>query len=291
MCPKNLPADINAEILLEYYPKETFAVELKGQHMRNTYQDVLELEEAKGRIRMSLARNSIYNSLPEFLFHPIDRFDMPQYNQKERFAEECAKQEQEIENSYKFFAPIDLALLHQRIRVRRETDAFTSENKVLIDIVLDSLSEECKNNRFIRKSYEYIPYCNIIRGDRTLITMMLRKVLMKEDIVIAVNNSNVHYFDRMPRYDTELDSELDSLYLDSGFEQNTLCYNVYYWDDAECDENFSQFISDLEEYRRFVQDWFLAVDALLKFDVYKDTPPLKLSDSTTFNYLNYNTNI
>ena len=291
MAIKNLPTDINAEVLLEYYPKETFDVELKGLHKRNAYMDILNLEDKGERMQLSLGRNSLYNSLPEFLFHPIDRFDLPQHNQKERFAEEYANQEQEKENAYKFFAPIDLALLHQRVRARHHINSLTSGNKVLIDIISDCLSEKRKNNRFIKNSLEYLPYCKIIRGDRTLITMMLRKILMEEGIVVDINNNNKTFVDSAPRYKTEVDSDLSSLYVGTEFEQETLCYNVYYWNDDECNVNFHSFLDDIEEYRIFVQDFFLSVESVLEFNVYHDAPTLRLSDTTIYNYLNYNTNI
>ena len=291
MAIKNLPTDINAEVLLEYYPKETFDVELKGLHKRNAYMDILNLEDKGERMQLTLGRNSLYNSLPEFLFHPIDRFDLPQHNQKERFAEEYANQEQEKENAYKFFAPIDLALLHQRVRARHHINYLTSGNKVLIDIISDCLSEKQKNNRFIKNSLEYLPYCKIIRGDRTLITMMLRKVLMEEGIVVNIGNGKKTFTDSIPRYKTEVDSDLSSLYVGAEFEQETLCYNVYYWNDEECNENFNSFVDDIEEYRMFVQDFFLSVESILEFNVCHDAPALRLSDTTIYNYLNYNTNI
>lgn len=291
MAIKNLPTDINAEVLLEYYPKETFDVELKGLHKRNAYMDILNLEDKGERMQLTLGRNSLYNSLPEFLFHPIDRFDLPKHNQKERFAEEYANQEQEKENAYKFFAPIDLALLHQRVRARHHINSLTSGNKVLIDIISDCLSEKQKTNRFIKNSLEYLPYCKIIRGDRTLITMMLRKILMEEGIVVDINNNNKTFVDSAPRYKTEVDSDLSSLYVGAEFEQETLCYNVYYWNDEECNENFNSFVDDIEEYRMFVQDFFLSVESILEFNVCHDAPTLRLSDTTIYNYLNYNTNI
>lgn len=291
MAIKNLPTDINAEVLLEYYPKCTFDVELKGLHKRNAYTDILGLEDTDERMQLFLGRNSLYNSLPEFLFHPIDRFDLPKYNQRERFAEEYANQEQEKENAYKFFAPIDLALLHQRIRAKHYIYSLTSGNKVLIDIISDCLTEKQKNNRFIRSSLEYLPYCKIIRGDRTLITMMLRKVLMEEGIVLNISNEKKTFTDSIPRYKTEVDSDLSSLYVGAAFEQETLCYNVYYWNDEECNENFNSFVDDIEEYRMFVQDFFLSVESILEFNVCHDAPALRLSDTTIYNYLNYNTNI
>lgn len=291
MAIKNLPTDINAEVLLEYYPKETFDVELKGLHKRNAYMDVLGLEDKDERMLLSLGRDSLYNSLPEFLFHPIDRFDLPQYNHKERFAEEYTNQEQEKENAYKFFAPIDLALLHQRVRARHHINSLTSGNKVLTDIISDCLSERQKNNRFIKKSLEYLPYCKIIRGDRTLITMMLRKILMEEGIVVDINNNNKTFADSAPRYNTEIDSELSSLYVGAEFEQPTLCYKIHYWNDEECNEIFGSFLDDIEEYRIFVQDFFLSVESILEFNVCHDAPALRLSDTTIYNFLNYNTNI
>lgn len=291
MAIKNLPTDINAEVLLEYYPKETFDVEFKGLHKRNVYMDVLNLEDKDKRMLLSLGRNSLYNYLPEFLFHPIDRFDLPQYNQKERFAEEYSNQEQEKEDAYNFFAPIDLTLLHQRIRARHHINSLTSENKVLIGIISDCLPEKQKNNRFVKKSFEYLPYCKIIRGDRTLITMMLRKVLMEEGIVINIINDDKTFADCTPRYNTEIDSELSSLYVGNEFNQETLCYNVYYWNEERCNENFNSFLDDIEDYRMFVQNFFLSVESIIEFNVYHDAPALRLSDTTIYNYLNYNTNI
>lgn len=288
---KNFPTDINAEVVLDYFPKGTFDVELNGLHKRNVYKDVLSLEDSNGRICMALGRNSLYNSLPEFLFHPIDRFDLPQYNYNERFADEYAKQEREKENAYKFFAPLDLMLLHYKVKTKHEIQNLTSKNAVLIDIITDTLTEKQKKNRFIQQSLEFLPFCKIIRGDRTLITMMLRKILMEEDIVVDVNCHANEFSDGMPRYNTEVGSELSSLYVGTEFEQNTLSYSMYYWNEDECNESFISFIDDLEEYRIFVQDFFLSIDSLLKFEVYNDAPVLRLSDTTIYNYLNYNTNI
>lgn len=291
MTIKNLPADINAEILLDYYPAHTFNVEFKGLHKRNAYNDILSLEDEGERLQMSLGRNSLYNSLPEFLFHPIDRFDLPHNDRKKRFAEECAKQEDEKENAYNFFAPIDLALLQLKTKVRHSVVCHTSENKVLIDIIADSLSKKQKENRFIKKSLVYLPYCSIIRGDRTLITQMLRKIMMEEGLSVDVCDRTMTFIDHPPRYNMDLGEELSSTYLGTGFEQNVICYNINYWSEEYCDENFSVFIDELEEYRLFVQDFFLSVESILKFDVHNDAPTLRLSDTTTYNYLNYNTNI
>ena len=84
--PSNLPSDINVELLLPYYPLGKFKVALKGLHKRNTYNDIIETEIIDDDImHVGVGRNSIYNSLPEYVFHPSDRFDnIPAYQEKER---------------------------------------------------------------------------------------------------------------------------------------------------------------------------------------------------------------
>jgi len=291
MAIKNLPADINAEVLLDFYPKGTFNVELKGMHKRNSYNDVLSIDESEGRIDLLLGRDSIYNSLPEALFHQIDRFDLPQYNYKEKFEEECSDLKREIENAYKFFSPIDLSLLHHRVKARHVIQELTSDNNVLIGIISDRLNKKQKNNVFIKHSLGYLPYCKIIRGDRTLITMMLRKVLMKEGLTVNINYESKDFCNNKPRYNTETGSDLEKLYLNSEFSQDVYCYNIHYWNEEKCDEKFKSFVENLEEYRIFIQDFFLSVESILAFNVSIDDDPLKLSDTTIYNYLNYNTNI
>ena len=52
-----------------------------------------------------------------------------------------------------------------------------------------------------------------------------------------------------------------------------------------------KFIEELEIYREFVQDYYLAVDGILRFDISRDEEPLRLADETKYNYMNYNMNI
>ena len=74
--PQMLPSDINVETLLSYFPQGRCKVALKGLHKRNTYNDIIETEEMlNGTMHITVGRNSIYNALPEYMFHPIDRFD------------------------------------------------------------------------------------------------------------------------------------------------------------------------------------------------------------------------
>ena len=67
MLLRNIPADINVELLLSYFSPGSFKVLMKGLHKRNVYHDILNVEEkTDGTMDVEIGRNSIYNALPEY---------------------------------------------------------------------------------------------------------------------------------------------------------------------------------------------------------------------------------
>ena len=179
----NIPDDINIELLLSYFPEGSLKVAMRGLHKRNAYNDIVDTEEKKdGTVVVGVGRNSLYNALPEYMFHPIDRFDnIPKVEEKERFAEEYEKQEREKEQAFSFFLPVDLSLLKLKVKIRECLNAFAESNKVLNDILGDRLTKEQQKNRFIRQLIPFLPSCKDIRGNKTLLTFLLRKVFRPMD--------------------------------------------------------------------------------------------------------------
>ena len=290
--PENVPQDINAEVLLGFFPQNTFRVKFCGLHKRNAYNDILEIEKEQEKFLLHLGRNSLYNSLPEFLFHSIDRFDnIPEREKKQRFSEEYAKQEKEKEQAYKFFSPIDTLLFQLRLEVREGLNKYVESNTVIQDILLDKLTAEQRKNRFIKRTTPYISSCKTIRGNRTLITLLLRKVLAEEGLKINVKSKQTEFTNEEPRYGNSEGCEIGDVYVGNTYSESVITYSISYWSDEDCDEDFLPFVNDLEVFRQFVQDYFISVDSILVFDVSKDTSPLRISDTTLYNYLNYNTNI
>lgn len=290
--PDNIPEDIDAEVFWGLYPQESLIVKFCGMHKRNSYKDILEIEDNQGKLLLHLGRNSLYNSLPEYLFHSIDRFNnIPERKKKQRFAEECSKQEQEKEQAYRFFYPIDTLLFHLRLQVREQLNQYVKSNIVIQNIILDRLTKEQKENRFIRRTAPYITSCKSIRGNRTLITLLLRKVFLDEGIVVNIQKKRAEFTDNSPRYSESEGSELGDLFVGNTYSDSVITYLVSYWSDDECNSDFLSFVDELEVYRQFVQDYFLSVDSILEFDVSKDANPLRISDTTIYNYLNFNTNI
>ena len=290
--PENVPQDINAEVFLGFFSQGTFRVKFCGLHKRNAYNDILEIEKEQEKFLLHLGRNSLYNSLPEFLFHSIDRFDnIPEKEKKQRFSEEYAKQEKEKEQAYKFFSPIDTLLFQLRLEVRERLNKYVESNTVIHDILLDKLTAEQRENRFVKRTTPYISSCKTIRGNRTLITLLLRKVLAEEGLKINVKSKQTEFTDEEPRYGNSEGCEIGDVYVGNTYSESVITYSISYWSDEDCNEDFLPLVNDLEVFRQFVQDYFISVDSILVFDVSKDTSPLRISDTTLYNYLNYNTNI
>ena len=291
---KYLPDDINIEDVLSYLPKDSYRISISGLHKRNSYKDIISYEETSdGKTEFHVGRNGLYNSLPEYMFHPINRFDnIPERERKEKFAEEYAKQELEKENAHKFFSPIDVLLLDIKTKVKDKINQLTSDNIIIQDIIGDTLTENEKSNRFIKRTIPFLPNCKRIRGNRTLITLMLRKVLFEEGLSLKKGNIVSEQLDKEPQYNNTIkDYQIESLYLGNKFSENITTYTINYWSDEECSENFNLFLEELETYRQFIKDYFLSIEDDLCFHICSDYPTLRLSDNIIYNYLNYNTNL
>ena len=95
----------------------------------------------------------------------------------------------------------------------------------------------------------------------------------------------------MKNYGNSEGCEIGDVYVGNTYSESVITYSISYWSDEDCDEDFLLFVNDLDVFRQFVQDYFISVDSILVFDVSIDTSPLRISDATLYNYLNYNTNI
>jgi len=291
---KFLPDDINIEDILSYLPKESYRVSVNGLHKRNSYKDIINYEETPdGKTDFHVGRNGLYNSLPEYMFHPINRFDnIPERERKERFAEEYAKQELEKENAHKFFSPIDVLLLDLKTKVKEKINQLSSDNIFIQNIIGDTLTEKEKSNRFIQRTIPFLPNCKRIRGNKTLITFMLRKVLFEEGLSLNKENIVSEIHDKEPQYNSKIeDFQLNSMYLGNEFSENIMTFTINYWSDEECSEHFNIFLEELETYRLFIKDYFFSIEDELCFHINSDYPTLRLADDIIYNYLNYNTNL
>lgn len=290
----SIPTDIRAEIVNNYLENIRKDFVFLGSHKRNAYEDILAISQDDDTVKMELSRQGLYDILPEALFHPIDRFDKIQANEyKERFTEEVEQQRIEESNARSFFSVFDKIIFDLSSFVTRLKDEVYSNNRVLSDIICDTLPKKYQSNRFVARTIEFTPRCQSMRGNTALITLMLRKVLTDEGVKLVNNNKKAYFEDIMPRYNCQLQQEdnFSELYLGNCFDDDILCYDVEYWNDDFCNESFLRFVDEIKVYEDFINDFFMGVETVLHFNIFTQALPVRLSDELYYNYLNYNTNL
>lgn len=292
---QNLPLDIKAESLLAYIPKGKRRLEIRGSHKRNAYVDIADISCGEdGVCKVALSRNGMYDVLPEPLFHPIDRFDnIPANEYQERFKEECEQQQIEEENARKLFQPVDSFLIELSTKVNELNDAGQFD-VVLEDIICDNFPKKYLDNRFVLRAKKYMPQCKHIRGNKGLFILMLRHILFDENITISEFSKSTEIKDKTPRYNCQLDvSDYNNapIYLGNEFDEDITVYDIHYWNNNECDENFLKFLSEMNIFEEFLNECFMSLESSLRFNISSTSLPVRLSDDVLFNYLDYNTNI
>ncbi|MBR2400219.1 MAG: hypothetical protein IKB03_00490 [Tidjanibacter sp.] len=288
-----LPDDISIEELMAYLPADSYRLAVDGTHKRSVYKDIHSYQEgADGKLIIKVGRKGIYDSLPEYLFHPINRFDyITERNKEAAFSQECDKQEREVTNARNYFAVVDKLLLELRMRIRTQIIPYAADNKVIQDLIADDLTDEESNNPYIKKTLHFLPQCKNIRGDSTLLTLMLRKILVDERIILSIDRVDTTVVDDIPDYRCNLDSSLSSLYLGNVFEESVHTYSLKYWPGNYQSEAFAEFLASIELFREFIQSYFLSVESVLVFNIESEEDRVVLSDDETNIYLNYNSNI
>lgn len=289
-----IPDDLKAEVLLNYIPKEQRSFRFNGSHLRNAYMDIREIKSTdEGAYEISLCRNSLYDILPEGLFHTLDRFDrIPANEYKERFAEECEKQEREEADARNFFLPFDTFLMELQCVVSGIKQHY-SDNSILADILCGPVADEDKDNRFIQKAMCFVPMCSKIRGDKTLLSLMLRKIFNEEGLEIQKETSAELFTDTMPRYGTSLDTQDNGtgIYLGNEFYEDTEKFVIRYWNDSTYNTDFESFLSEIRRFEKFLNDWFVSIESVIEFRIITDGSQAMLSDESYSCYLNHNANI
>lgn len=290
----NFPTDIKAEIVSNYIGLANTDISFLGNHKRNTYKDILSASVEDDVVKIQMSRPGVYDILPEALFHPIDRFDnIPSNEYKERFDIEIEQQRIEESSARSFFYIFDKFIFGLSSIVKEIKQTGYGDNRILSDIICDSLPDKYKSNRFVNKAIEFVPRCQSMRGNINLITIMLRKILSEEGLRLDKNDSPRTFTDNLPRYNCNLQEEESSkaLYLGNCYDEDVISFDIQYWNEDYCNESFLNFVKEMEVFEDFINDFFMGLETFIHFNISTDTLPVRLSADMCHNYLNYNTNL
>ena len=172
-------SDIKAEVIIgDLIDKgidiDIILVEHESLFERNYSTDVsgAYIDMVRKLIVISIARNGLYDVLPEGLFHPFTRYNNLDAEDRKK---EFQKQKQEEINARKFFMPLDNEFFVQRVNLELE----------LLQLVrnpINILKKYFFNDQgipdyFARKFMIFLPFTNEIKGDIELTAYSLSEIL------------------------------------------------------------------------------------------------------------------
>ncbi|PKV50737.1 hypothetical protein ATE84_2803 [Aquimarina sp. MAR_2010_214] len=216
---KNLKAEVFVAEILESSGIKFSDIDIlnKSTFSRSYRRDVIDFtldtySGTKDKLQFNLARNGIYDLLPEGIFHEQVKTSQSSYKQIRQ------KHKQEEKDARFFFAPIENELFVQKVRVeqneRNLLDEFVNlKNSFLLDFwgLDDEIPEE-----YCMKLLKLLPFAYKISGDPELTALSLEKILEEKvsikktfepyhsneansnnklglDFVLALNDSHVSY--------------------------------------------------------------------------------------------------
>ncbi|MCD4730809.1 MAG: hypothetical protein K8R74_09435 [Bacteroidales bacterium] len=175
-------ADIKAEVLIgdlidKGIDVEKMLVKSEGLFGRNYSKDVSDVfvDMVRKIIVFHIARDGLYDVLPEGLFHPVSRYSNLDAEERKK---EFKIQKQEEANARKFFMPFDNELFFQRVKLEIE----------LLRLIRDPLTifkrlyfiDATIPDEFYRRFIAFLPFTNEVKGDIELTAFCLSEILGEE---------------------------------------------------------------------------------------------------------------
>ncbi|MFD0862846.1 hypothetical protein ACFQ1M_11590 [Sungkyunkwania multivorans] len=170
----------------DIYNKSTFA--------RSYRRDIVDfelntLDKSADRIRLNLARNGIYDKLPEGLFH-----EQVKGGEEVEFSQVRAKNKTQEKEARDFFAPLENEFFLQKVNVeeneRKFIDKFTDLNdRFFYDFW--QLDERLPK-RYTSKLLKLLPYAHQIAGNLEVMAVCLERIL-GERTEITRNDKTVKF--------------------------------------------------------------------------------------------------
>ena len=171
--------DIKAEVIIADIREhdidfDNIEIKFDGTFKRNYTKDVddLRVDMVNKTISMHVARNSLYDLLPEGLFHPVTRYNGLDHKE---LKSEFKKQKLEEEKSRKFFKPYDQEFLFRRTQLELYVrKLFEDPLPVLEDIFPDTANIP---ERFFRQLLRFLPFTGYFKGDPEMTARCLSEIV------------------------------------------------------------------------------------------------------------------
>lgn len=304
LLPFGIDADLAIAIVsagVEAYHKSSrlpmqFTYEFKGVHERTAVGDELQItlrgrQKKSNLVKYTLKRDSLYHILPEYLFHPLDRYAGCDQDEDEFL--KCYKQQEEMtENALAYFYPYDKVFQELRTDFQHYlNDHILTDNLFIADFITAGFQVNLAN-KFIRSVYPCLLWLRQYRGYENAIRTALKFAFANQvrayhaDWVTEQTalSAHCHY---------HLEGTLDELFCGDTFSDSVYRFDIQYQIEIHTKEQIARLTLEIEEFQRFFQDWFLNVEQHLHlvFGDWTKVPIIESHPNGPGLFLNYNTQL
>lgn len=244
------------------------------------------------QLKYSLKRDSIYHILPEYLFHPLDRYADTD-GDKEEFVKRRKAQKETESDALEYFYPFDISIQHLRTLFQDKLNKEILNNKIfIVDFITEGFDIK-KNNKFIKGAYPCIIWLRNNRGVKKLL-----EVTVKYAFSDSLNSFNMISNEQSSSIDPDtchitLDGEIDNLFCGTRYFYLEERINVEYQTKIISEDQIQHLKSEIREFETFFKAWFLTRNQTIKvkFGDYDKQPIMNVGTADDDLFLGYNTQL
>lgn len=300
---QNIDADIaigvidhNMEALTEGGASIMSSFDFCGVHERTAKGDALSVNvfstARRNAIRYLLKRNSLYHILPEYLFHPLDRYADTDGN-KEVFLQKRVAQKKIEAEAKEYFYPYDRILNDLRIGFQNHlNDTILDKEAFIIDFIIENENVN-KDNPFIKACLPNIILLRANRGSSSLLSLALKMTFGN-----GLQSFDKRYIEYPVRIEPDschicFDETIDDLFCGEIFMDWIEIISIRYQSDISSSEEIEYLTKSIEEFSLFFKHWFLNDKQMIEigFGDYRKLPVISDNVAEGFLFLNYNTQL
>lgn len=270
----------------------------KGEHERTAKGDEMVVEvnakptSRRPALTFSLKRDSLYHILPEYLFHPPDRFAECEADPS-LVSQKIKEKEQVEKDALTFFYPFDRELMLRRAAFQGELNRkVVGNNRFIADFIARGQDVDL-GNPFIGRAYVWIARLRDGRGERGL----LRRVL-EAAFGGAVRSLAFDRCEKTLPIDPEtcpvtMGAVLGEVWCAPDFHIGAETITLSYQTVIESADMIETTREAIDRFVDFFKAWFLAQDQFLEisFGDYVRKPLLRGNGNDTGLFLGYNTQL
>ena len=298
--PKEVDADVATSIIIPFIDdntggKVTYVYDFKGVSERTALGDVLTTsiknkQNINTSVTFSLKRDSLYHILPEYLFHPLDRY-LGADGDTEEFEKRYKEQEEQEKNALTYFRPFDRHFQVLRTEYQKWLNDHIFNGNQFISDYLTSGYKFNRSNPFIQAVYPCIPWLRNNRGNLDMIKSALGYSFRgKATIQRKWKEENMPLSESVP---SNVGGLIDNLFLGSTHSFGSYNWHVIYQTEIENEDSLDKLKRLVREFEDFFSDWFLSIEETLtiEFGDWTAKPELTMKNQENGIFLNYSTQL